>query len=97
MFAASARKPNSGDRSDQTYGQWNQNVLQRFESSRRDTSYFNPGNWDMIFLLKQTLSVLLWFSVPAILHTGTSQADLEATVKRISLRYGLKKKKGIIH
>jgi len=47
----------------------------------------------MIFLLQQTLSDVLRFSVPATLHTGTSQADLEAIVKRIPLWYGFKKKR----
>lgn len=62
-------------------------------STGRDTSCLNPGNLDMIFLLQQTLSAVLWFSVPATRHTGTSQADLEAIIKRISLWYGLKKKR----
>lgn len=92
MFAANIRKPNSGERSDQTCGQWHQNVLQRFASTGRETSCLNPGNWDMIFLVQQTLSAVLQFSVPATLHTGTSQDDLEAIVERISLWYGFKKK-----
>lgn len=82
MFAANIGKTKWRERPDQTCGQWHQNVLQRFARTRRHTSCLNPGNWDMIFLLQQTLSAVLWFSIPGTLHTGTSQADLEVLVKK---------------
>lgn len=66
----------------QTCGKWHQNVSQRFARTRRVTFCLNPGNWDMIFLLQQTLSAVLWSPIPGTLHTGTSQADLEAIVKK---------------
>lgn len=96
MYAANIGKTNWRDRSDQTCGQWHQNVLQIIARTRRDTSCLNPGNWDMIFLLQQTFSAVLWFSIPGTLHTGTSHADLEAIVKKSHyiMAWG---GKGIIH
>lgn len=93
MFAANIGKTKWRERPDQTCGQWHQNVLQRFARTRRDTSCLNPGNWDMIFLLQQTLSAVLWFSIPGTLHTGTSQADLEVLVKKSLYSMAWKKKK----